>query len=116
MLPLEFTVDGKVRNISLPATVSVNGAESYVEAALKVGALIGILADFPPTPTPVSLLYPRSRQLSPRVGVFIGVGLDICGLWDGQRTRELRPCATRAASAACRPSAFHVFDTLSPGD
>jgi hypothetical protein len=27
--------------------------------------------DYPPTPTPVSLLYPRNRQLSPRVRVFI---------------------------------------------
>ncbi|MBB4571852.1 DNA-binding transcriptional LysR family regulator [Rhizobium lentis] len=26
---------------------------------------------FPLTPTPVSLLYPRNRQLSPRVRVFI---------------------------------------------
>jgi DNA-binding transcriptional LysR family regulator len=25
----------------------------------------------PPTPSPVSLLYPRNRQLSPRVRVFM---------------------------------------------
>ncbi|WP_425340254.1 hypothetical protein [Aureimonas populi] len=25
----------------------------------------------PPSPTPVSLLYPRNRQLSPRVRVFM---------------------------------------------
>jgi DNA-binding transcriptional LysR family regulator len=31
----------------------------------------GVLPDCPPSPTPVSLLYPRDRQLSPRVRVFI---------------------------------------------
>jgi DNA-binding transcriptional LysR family regulator len=88
LLPLEFTVDGNVRNVVLPATVSVNAAESYVAAArlglgliqvpryhaehaLMTGELVQLLEDFPPTPTPVSLLYPRNRQLSPRVRVFI---------------------------------------------
>jgi DNA-binding transcriptional LysR family regulator len=88
LLPLEFIVDGVARTVTLPATVSVNGAESYVAAArlglgliqvpryhvetdLERGTLVPILADFPPSPTPVSLLYPRSRQLSPRVRVFI---------------------------------------------
>ncbi|MGV6875203.1 LysR family transcriptional regulator [Pseudochelatococcus sp. B33] len=88
VLPLEFTVEGKVRNVTLPAAVSVNAAESYVtaartglgliqvpryhvEAALRAGELVEVLPDFPPTPTPVSLLYPTSRQLSPRVRLFI---------------------------------------------
>jgi DNA-binding transcriptional LysR family regulator len=88
LLPLEFTVDGILRNVSLPATVAVNGAESFVAAArlglgliqvpryhvendLERGTLIPILPDCPPPPTPVSLLYPRNRQLSPRVRVFI---------------------------------------------
>jgi DNA-binding transcriptional LysR family regulator len=86
--PLEFVIDGKVRNITLPATLSVSAAESYVaaaklglgliqipryhaEAALKAGELVEVLAKFPPTPTPVSMLYPRNRQLSPRVRVFL---------------------------------------------
>jgi DNA-binding transcriptional LysR family regulator len=88
LLPLEFTVDGAIRNISLPSVVSVNGADTLAAAArlglgimqaprysleedLKNGTLIAILPDNPPTRTPVSLLYPRSRQLSPRVRVFI---------------------------------------------
>ncbi|MDX3929121.1 MAG: LysR family transcriptional regulator [Shinella sp.] len=88
ILPLEFTVGDKVRNVTLPATVSVNAAESYVAAArlglgiiqipryhaasmIAAGELVPMLGDFPPTRTPVSLLYPRSRQLSPRVRVFI---------------------------------------------
>jgi len=30
-----------------------------------------VLADYRPSSTPVSLLYPHNRQLSPRVRVFI---------------------------------------------
>ena len=88
LLPLEFTVDGMLREMTLRATVSVNGAESLVAAArlglgliqvpryhiehdLKRGTLAVVLPDWPPSPTPVSLLYPRNRQLSPRVRVFI---------------------------------------------
>jgi DNA-binding transcriptional LysR family regulator len=88
LLPLELTIGGGVRNIPLPAIVSVNAAESYVaaaklglgmiqvplyhaESALRSGELVAVLKGFPPTRTPVSLLYPRNRQLSPRVRVFI---------------------------------------------
>jgi DNA-binding transcriptional LysR family regulator len=88
LLPLEFTVDGAVRTVSLPSTVSVNGADTLAAAAklglgimqaprysleedLRQGTLVAVLPDNPPTRTPVSLLYPRSRQLSPRVRVFI---------------------------------------------
>jgi DNA-binding transcriptional LysR family regulator len=88
LLPLEFTIGGKVCDLTLPATVSVNGADSYLaaaelglglvqmpryhsEVALRSGRLVQVLEEFPPTPTPVSLLYPRSRQLSPRVRVFL---------------------------------------------
>ncbi|MBW9056308.1 LysR family transcriptional regulator [Rhizobium mesosinicum] len=87
-IPLEFIVDGSIRNITIPATVTVNAAESYISAArmglgmiqipryhaeqdLAAGTLVQVLAGFPLTPTPVSLLYPRNRQLSPRVRVFI---------------------------------------------
>ena len=88
LLPLEFITEGAVRNVTLPSTISVNAAESYFSAAklglgmiqvpryhaehaLKSGELVQVLKGFPPTRTPVSLLYPRSRQLSPRVRVFI---------------------------------------------
>lgn len=86
--PLEFTVGGALRNITLPATVSVANAETnvaaaelglgliqvpryHVEGRLAAGTLVEVLAAYPPSLTPVSLLYPRSRQLSPRVRVFI---------------------------------------------
>ena len=88
VLPLEFTVEGALRRVTLPATVSVTGAETYVtlaklglgliqvpryhlEADLASGSLVAVLKDYPPSPTPVSVLYPQSRQLSPRVRVFI---------------------------------------------
>jgi DNA-binding transcriptional LysR family regulator len=88
LLPLEFMVDGELRTVRLPATLSVNGADSYVAAArlglgliqapryrlesdLKQGTLVSVLPAYPPSPSPVSVLYPRNRQLSPRVRVFI---------------------------------------------
>jgi DNA-binding transcriptional LysR family regulator len=88
LLPLEFIRDGIVRNVLLPAAMVVDGAESLVAAArlalgliqvpryhiesdLESGTLITVLPDDPPSPTPVSLVYPRNRQLSPRVRVFI---------------------------------------------
>src|SRR5712664_1006085 len=87
-LPLEFTVDGELQNIALPATVTVAAAESYVAAArlglgliqvphyhvaadLAAGSLLEVLPAHRPSPTPVSLLYPHRRQLSLRVRVFI---------------------------------------------
>ncbi|MBO9543611.1 MAG: LysR family transcriptional regulator [Caulobacter sp.] len=86
--PLELTIDGKAREIAVPADVIVNSAENTVamgllglgliqvpryrvEDQLADGTLVEVLTQHPPTPTPVSLLYPRSRQLSPRVRVFI---------------------------------------------
>jgi DNA-binding transcriptional LysR family regulator len=87
-LPLEFLINGELRNIVLPSTLTVASAETYVAAArlglgliqvpryhveadLAAGTLVNVLPEFPPSPTPVSLLYPHSRQLSPRVRVFI---------------------------------------------
>ncbi len=86
--PFEFTVQGKPRQVTLPAAISVTGAETnvalarlglgliqvpryHVEDDLASGALVEVLAETPPSPTPVSVLYPHSRQLSPRVRVFI---------------------------------------------
>jgi DNA-binding transcriptional LysR family regulator len=87
-LPLQFTVEGVLRNLVLSATVTVAAAESYVAAArlglgliqvpyyhvaadLAAGTLAEILPQHRPSPTPVSLLYPHRRQLSLRVRVFI---------------------------------------------
>ncbi len=78
-----------IERFGMPANVgALDGAESLVAAArlglgliqvpryhvesdLEQGTLVPVLPDFPPSPTPVSLLYPPNRQLSLRVRVFI---------------------------------------------
>ena len=86
--PLEVQADGAVRHVPVAATVSVTGTESFratallglglfqaprfhVAADLAAGTLVEVLADWPPPSAPVSLLYPPTRQLSPRVRAFI---------------------------------------------
>jgi DNA-binding transcriptional LysR family regulator len=86
--PMDFVVGGALRNLTLPTIISVTGTESYLATArlglgfvqvprfhaaadLAQGTLVQVLADCPPAPIPISLLYPRSRQLSPRVRVFV---------------------------------------------
>lgn len=88
VLPLEFTVDGEPKFELLPATLLVDGGDTYRTAAkhgygliqvpryavaqsLAAGELVEVLSATPPSPTPVHVLYPRNRQLSPRVRVFI---------------------------------------------
>ncbi|URL60450.1 LysR family transcriptional regulator [Luteibacter flocculans] len=87
-LPLEFVDGHDVRHVSLPSVVTVTGAETnlviarlglgliqvpryHVAEDLAAGTLVEVLPEHPPTPSPVSLLYPHNRQLSPRVRVFI---------------------------------------------
>jgi DNA-binding transcriptional LysR family regulator len=86
--PLVFRVAGQVRELLLPAIMTVTGPETNVAAACRglgliqvpryrveaevaAGDLVEILAEFPPTPLPVSLFYSHRRQLSPRLRVFI---------------------------------------------
>ncbi|HZV66138.1 MAG TPA: LysR substrate-binding domain-containing protein [Telluria sp.] len=86
--PLEFTGGAMLESVPLPATFSVTGPESFiagtrlgfgiaqmprfhVENDLKNGTLVTILDHLPPPSVPVSLVYPRNRQLSPRVRVFL---------------------------------------------
>jgi DNA-binding transcriptional LysR family regulator len=88
VIPLEFTVGGKLKHLTPRVAVSVTAAETMVSAArlglgliqvpkyhlaadLAAGTLVEVLTGFRPSPTPASLLYPQSRQLSPRVRVFI---------------------------------------------
>lgn len=86
--PFELTVDGQLRQYFLRSWVTVNDAESYVasalrgcgliqlprfhvESALHDGSLVEVLAGWNSPGLPVSALYPRHRQLSPRVRVFV---------------------------------------------
>lgn len=85
---LDFRVGPDTLERQLPARLSVTGADLYTGAALaglgivqvpryriaqelEQGRLTVLLADHPPPPMPVSVLYPHNRQLSPRVRVFI---------------------------------------------
>jgi DNA-binding transcriptional LysR family regulator len=83
-----FQMGGTIRRVTLPAMMTVTGPETNVAAAclglglvqvpryrvtpeLASGALVEVLADFPPTPLPVHVLYSQRRHLSPRLRVFI---------------------------------------------
>lgn len=85
---LEFTGGAKLESVSLPATFAVTSPESYIAGTrlglgiaqmprfhiqddLKNGSLVSVLKHLPPPSVPVSLVYPRNRQLSPRVRVFL---------------------------------------------
>jgi len=88
LIPLEFQQGGQVRYVPLPARVRVSGADAFLGAALAGlgiiqapryrmdpyfarGQLVELLPDAPPTPSPLSLVYPRNRTPSPRLRVFI---------------------------------------------
>ncbi len=95
-LPLEFIVDGKTLEVTLPARILTHTAATSNAAArlglglvqaprfgfkddLATGKLVEVLADWPPAPTPISVLYPTNRQLSPRVRVFVDWLIDTIG-------------------------------------
>lgn len=86
--PLEFCRNGKVELRDLPARLSVSGADAYtsgcragmglIQAAhyslapwLQKGELVEVLADTPPPPMPIYIMYPPGRFLAPRVRVLI---------------------------------------------
>ncbi len=88
LIPLEFQQGGQVRYVPLPVRVRVSGADAFLGAALAGlgiiqapryrmdpyiarGQLVELLPDAPPTPSPLSLVYPRNRTPSPRLRVFI---------------------------------------------
>ena len=88
LAPFEFVDTQGLMRIDVPAPFSVTGTESYldgvrlglglaqmpvfhVERDLAEGRLRRVLPEHKVPSAPVSVLYPRSRQLSPRVRVFI---------------------------------------------
>ena len=88
VLPLEFTVGGEVRTMVLPSRITATNSDTYASLArlgfgliqvpryryaedLAAGTLVEVLREHPPSPTPISVLYPQSRQLSPRVRAFV---------------------------------------------
>src|SRR5262249_27923081 len=88
VLPLEFMVKGKSEHVTLPTSLTVSSGETSValarlglglvqapryavEADLDARRLVEVLPKFPPSSTPLSVLYPQTRGLSSRVRVFI---------------------------------------------
>jgi DNA-binding transcriptional LysR family regulator len=88
LAPFEFVDTQGLTRIDVPASFSVTGTESFldgvrlglglaqmplfhVEHDLAEGRLQRVLPEHKVPSAPVSVLYPRSRQLSPRVRVFI---------------------------------------------
>ncbi|MDH5832821.1 LysR family transcriptional regulator [Luteimonas kalidii] len=88
LLPLEFQHEGRVREVALPTRVRVSGADSYVGAAFAgfgliqapryhldtyfaSGQLVALLEACPPKPSPVNIVYTRTRLPSPRLRAFI---------------------------------------------
>ena len=88
LTPFEFVRGDTIETLAIPTPFSVTGTESYLDGVLHGlgiaqfphfhvaghlarGTLVRILADQPVPAMPVSLLYPRNRQLSPRVRLFI---------------------------------------------
>ena len=87
-MPFDFIVDGEPRSLQLKGVVAVSDADAYhaccaahlgfiqvpryhVASRLADGSLVEVLPAFRPAPMTVSVLYPHSRQLSPRVRAFV---------------------------------------------
>lgn len=86
--PLEFMVGRRLREVALPARVTVSGTEAYlgcceaglgiaqfpryrIDEALAKGKLVELLPSMPPPSLPVTVLYQSQRQLPLRLRVFI---------------------------------------------
>ncbi|KQV58017.1 MULTISPECIES: LysR family transcriptional regulator [unclassified Duganella] len=82
-----FSASDGERKIDMPGTLATNDAEAYATLGLQglglvqtatylvrdhlaSGALVQVLHDTPPTPMPVSLVYPQGRMASPKLKVF----------------------------------------------
>jgi len=105
--PLEFEQNSVLREIALPYDVVVRGAEIYTASGvaglgliqvpryriahrIAAGELVSILEPFPPPPMPVSVLYPQSRHLSPRIRAFIDWLTEIFQVHSDSTSRPLR--------------------------
>jgi DNA-binding transcriptional LysR family regulator len=88
IFPFEFEYADGVRLVDMDGRLTVTGTESlhhgvllglglaqmplfHIERDLACGRAVRILDDYAVPPAPVSVLYPRNRQLSPRVRLFI---------------------------------------------
>ena len=99
-----FLVEGKEVEVKMKSIVSVNDADAYVTCGLegfgliqpalfmvlphlRAGQLVEVLPELKPLPMPISVVYPHSRHLSPKVRVFvdwIAEQFDRCPLLSGR--------------------------------
>jgi len=94
--PLEFMVGKRMREVHLPAPITVSGTEAYlacceaglgiaqfpryrVERELGQGTLVELLPSMPPPSFPISVLYQSQRQLPLRLRVFIDWMAEVMG-------------------------------------
>ena len=94
VMPLEFLVDGVPREVRLPMRVSANHSDTTADLARKgfglvqapryrfagelaAGTLVEVLANHPPSPTPLSALYPQNRERAPRLRVFLDFAVEL---------------------------------------
>ena len=88
VIPLEFRRDGRLETRALPSRVETDNSDTAAELALNGlgliqapryrfaddfarSTLVEVLADHPPTPTPLAAYWPQNRQLAARVRVFV---------------------------------------------
>ncbi|MFC3690850.1 LysR family transcriptional regulator [Chenggangzhangella methanolivorans] len=88
ILPLEFVIEGETRRIVLLSRTASNDADTNADLArlgfglvqapryrfepeLADGTLVEVLPQFPPSPTALSALFPQTRQVTPRLRVFL---------------------------------------------
>lgn len=93
---LEFVIDGKEQEFSMPKAMSINSADGYLAACeagyglvqtpyyhaaepLRSGTLIEVLGGYAQPVLPLTALYPAHRHLSRRVRVFIDWLVELCG-------------------------------------
>lgn len=83
----DFRIDGRHQEVDMKGSVAVNESGAYLDCGLKgfgliqtarymalphlqSGELIEVLPQWKPSAVPISVLYPQSRQLSPKVRAF----------------------------------------------
>ncbi|MCU9957646.1 MULTISPECIES: putative multidrug efflux transcriptional regulator CeoR [Burkholderia] len=120
-----FLIDGKETEIKMESIVSVNDADAYVTCGiegfgliqpplfmvlphLRDGRLKEVLPGIKPLPMPISVVYPHSRHLSPKVRVFvdwIAEVFDRCPLLSGKGSLDAT-CSKRTFEEAERAPAL----------
>ncbi|WDD91322.1 putative multidrug efflux transcriptional regulator CeoR [Burkholderia sp. FERM BP-3421] len=120
-----FLIDGKEVEVKVNGIVSVNDADAYVTCGiegfgliqpplfmvlphLRAGTLKEVLPGYKPLPMPISIVYPHSRHLSPKVRVFvdwIAEVFDRCPLLSGRGSLDAT-CSKRTFEDAERAPAL----------